>query len=370
MIRRGWLSEADRQILLPVLALMAVSIFNLYSASQQGQAGSPHVAQLASYGVGFAVLVVASLVGLPTLERYAYLYYGLLLVPLALVHVIGRKVAGAQSWIHLGPLHFQPSEPMKLALLLALARFFNRTRHDPPFDLIKLAQPFLLLGVPLLLILKEPDMGTAIVYLSVTGSIFLFAGIERRTLLTALGSAGALVGILWYWKGDPLFFLKAHQRARLATFLDPESDPLGVGYHVIQSKIAIGSGGWWGRGYLKGLQTQFSFLPEQHTDFAFSVFAEEMGFFWSVVVLFLFAWIIVRAFAIARQARDPFGCVLAAGVGLLFFWHVLINIGMITGLLPVIGVPLPFLSYGGSSAVTLMAAVGLLLNVHRSRHLF
>lgn len=360
----------DPGVMVPVLLLMIISVVNLYSAAQGGGAGTPYKGQALWFGIGLLAMGAVMLIDLRTLERQGPLLYALLLIPLVLVHFLGKKVGGATSWLDLGPANLQPSEPMKLALLLMLSRFFARTSNDPPYSVRELLRPLAYVLIPVALILEEPDMGTAIIYLGVAGSLFLFVGISRRTLVGSVAVAATAVLTVRMWKGDPLFFLKAHQKARLATFLNPESDPLGVGYHVIQSKIAIGSGGITGRGYLKGLQTQFSFLPEQHTDFAFCVLAEEFGFIGTFIVITLFSWLIYRAFTIAAQSRDSFACVLATGIGLLLFWHFFINIAMVAGLLPVIGVPLPILSYGGSSAVTFLVAIGLILNIHRSRHLF
>lgn len=370
MIRSRWKQAVDPMVLGPVLALMIVSLFNLYSASQGGLNGTPHKSQLIWFGIGALGMIVTAVVDLRTLERLAPAIFVTALVPLVAVHFLGHKAGGARSWIQLGPLTLQPSEPMKLALILMLARYFARAPEEPPYSLFDLWKPTLILLVPLALIMKEPDMGTGLLYVATVGSLYLFLGLSRRTFWGSIGVAAGAVSAVWLWKGDPLFFLKAHQKARLASFLNPESDPLGVGYHVIQSKIAIGSGGLWGRGYLKGLQTQFSFLPEQHTDFAFSVLAEELGFVASVGVVIAFAILIGRAFNVAAHARDSFSALMATGFGILVFWHFVINIAMVVGLLPVIGVPLPFLSYGGSSAVTMMAGVGLLLNVARSRHFF
>ncbi|MCB0218218.1 MAG: rod shape-determining protein RodA [Chrysiogenetes bacterium] len=370
MSRSRWKEAVDPLVLTPVLALMVISLFNLYSASQGGLNGSPHKSQIMWFTIGLIAMAAAALIDMRTLERMTPTIFVLALIPLAAVHFLGHKAGGARSWLQLGPFTLQPSEPMKIALILMLARYFGRAPEEPPYSLFDLWKPTLILLIPLGLIMKEPDMGTGLIYVATVGSLYLFLGLSRRTFWGSIGLVAVSVAAVWLWKGDPLFFLKAHQKARLATFLNPESDPLGVGYHVIQSKIAIGSGGLWGRGYLKGLQTQFSFLPEQHTDFAFSVLAEELGFVASVGVVVAFAVLVGRAFNVASHARDSFSAILATGFGILIFWHFLVNIAMVAGLLPVIGVPLPFLSYGGSSAVTMLTGVGFLLNVARGRHFF
>ena len=223
--------------------------------------------------------------------------------------------------------------------------------------------PFLLLGAPVLLIMKQPDLGTAMLVLFIGASMALFAGIRRSTLI-ALAIAGLCAG----WGG--WYLLHDYQRERIRTFLDPERDPLGSGYHIIQSKIAVGSGGFFGKGFMQGTQSQLSFLPERHTDFVFSVFAEEWGFSGNLLLLGTYLLIIFWGIYIARRASDRFGMFLALGVVAMLFWHIVVNLGMVIGLLPVVGVPLPLFSYGGTSMVTTMIGVGLLLNVSMRRFVF
>jgi rod shape determining protein RodA len=212
-------------------------------------------------------------------------------------------------------------------------------------------------------------MGTALIYLATVGSLVLFLGLSKKTLWSSIAVAAAGIGGVWLWKGDPLFFLKAHQKARLATFLNPESDPLGVGYHVIQSKIAIGSGGLFGKGWMNGTQSQLDFLPERSTDFIFAVLGEEFGFIGILVLFVLYSIIVVRGIMIAIQAQDTFTRLLAGSLSMTFFVYFIVNTGMVTGLLPVVGLPLPMISYGGTSIVTLMAGFGILMSIQTHRKL-
>jgi rod shape determining protein RodA len=223
--------------------------------------------------------------------------------------------------------------------------------------------PAIILIIPFVLIVKQPDLGTALVLIFIAASMLLFAGLQRQTLI-ALGFAGVGTAVAGW------FMLHNYQKARILTFMNPEADPLGSGYHIIQSKIAVGSGGFWGKGFMAGTQSQLSFLPERHTDFAFSVFAEEWGFSGSMVLLLGYLFLIVWGIYVARRAADRFGMFLAIGVTSMIFWHIVINLGMVIGLLPVVGVPLPLFSYGGTSMITTMIGVGLLMNVSMRRFMF
>jgi rod shape determining protein RodA len=244
--------------------------------------------------------------------------------------------------------------------MIVLARYFSKDANTRGFTLRELFRPFILTLIPFVLIVKQPDLGTAGLLVLIAGSITLFVKIERRSLIYLMVSCAAVVPMVW-------FFLKEYQQRRILTFLDPDRDPLGAGYHIIQSKIAIGSGMISGKGFLKGTQNALSFLPEEHTDFIFSVLAEEWGFIGSVVVVLLFLMLIFWGLNIAQGCREPFGTILAVGVTSMFFWQVIINIGMTMGLAPVVGVPLPFVSYGGSSVLTTAIGIGLLMNISMRR---
>jgi rod shape determining protein RodA len=270
---------------------------------------------------------------------------------------------GATRWLSIGGFGLQPSELMKIVIIIALARYLSDKATLRGFTLRELLVPGALLAVPVVMVMKQPDLGTALLILAIGGSMALFAGIRRATL-TVLGCGGLLAAVGGW------FLLHDYQRQRVYTFLNPEKDPLGAGYHIIQSKIAVGSGGLFGLGFGKGTQAQLSFLPERHTDFAFSVFAEEWGFAGCLVLLALYLLIVLWGLYIARRASDRFGMYLALGVTVMLFWHIVVNLGMVVGLLPVVGVPLPLFSYGGTSMLTTMAGVGLLLNVSMRRFMF
>jgi rod shape determining protein RodA len=298
-----------------------------------------------------------------TLATYAYPLYGLAVMLLGLVAVAGHSTGGSRRWINLGLLKLEPSELAKLALLLVIVRYL---RQEPPgdgFRLRNLIVPAIMLAVPVGLVLRQPDLGTALVLLLIGATLIFVGGLNWRTM-AIIGLAAALVApVGWH-------YLKPYQRQRLVSFLDPHSDPLGSGYHIIQSEIAIGAGGEFGKGFLQGTQARLNFLPEETTDFIFAVFAEEFGFAGSLLLLGLYAAIIARGIWVARHARDRFGALLAVGITAIVFWQVAINIGMATGLLPVVGIPLPLVSYGGSSLIAMMAAIGILISVNTRRYLF
>jgi rod shape determining protein RodA len=282
---------------------------------------------------------------------------------LVAVAMAGKTVAGSRRWLPLGPLAFQPSELTKIAIILVLATYFYRRGRGEPLRLKDLLAPGALVLLPAGLIIKQPDLGSGMLVLLVAASMVIFIGVNWRTLLTLAASFGLSTPLIWR-------LLKDYQRQRLLTFLNPETDPLGSGYHIIQSTIAVGSGQFWGKGFLQGTQSQLHFLPEQHTDFVFSVFAEEWGFLGSAVLLVLYCALILWGLQVARDCKERFGQILALGVTALLFWQVFINMCMVTGLMPVVGIPLPLFSYGGSSLVTTLLGVGLLLNIRMRRYLF
>jgi len=247
-----------------------------------------------------------------------------------------------------------------IAVIIVLARYYSRVVNPAGLSLRDLFTPFVLTMIPFFLIVKQPDLGTAMLIALIAGSMTVFIKIERRSLIYIIVSCMLTVPLVW-------FFMKGYQKKRILTFLNPDSDPLGAGYHIIQSKIAIGSGMFTGKGFLQGTQNALSFLPEQHTDFIFSVLAEEWGLAGCVVLLVIFLMLIIWGLNVAHRCRDPFGTILAVGVTAMIFWQVFINIGMAMGLMPVVGVPLPFISYGGSSIITTMICMGLLMNVSMRR---
>lgn len=348
------------------LGLAAIGVINLVSAASESQGWLPETAtrQLYWLGIGLLGLLAALVPDYRSLRRLAMPAYLIGVGLLILVLIAGPIVNGSQRWLVLGPLRLQPAELMKLSLVLLLARLLSRRENAAPVGLTELLGPALLVAAPAALVLRQPDLGTSMLLLLLAGSFLLIAPIRVATLLGLAAAGLAAAGGGW------LFYLRDYQKERVLTFLDPERDPLGSAYHAIQSQIAVGSGGFLGKGFLQGSQSQFGFLPEQQTDFVFSVLAEEWGFVGAALVLLLYLGLIVRGLMIARVSKDLFGACLAAGVTALFFWGALVNIGMVLGIFPVVGVPLPLLSYGGSSLFTCLVGTGLLMNVSMRRYVF
>jgi rod shape determining protein RodA len=349
------------------LALAAIGVVNLVSAAPGPASGLPPTAlrQLLWLGLGLLGMLTMLVPDYRSLERLALPAYACCALLLVAVLLFGPVINGSQRWLVFGSFaRVQPSELAKLAIPLVLARFLHRRLGPADLRLHELAVPVLLIALPVLLVLRQPDLGTAMVLALLGGTYLFFARVPARTLAW-LGAAGvAAASVAW------LFVLREYQKERILTFLDPERDPLGAAYHAIQSQIAVGSGGLLGKGFLRGPQSQLDFLPEQQTDFVFSVLAEEWGFLGGGLVLLLYLVMLVRGLMIARASKDGFGCYLALGVVGLLFWPCAVNVAMVVGLLPVVGIPLPFLSYGGSALVTCLLGVGLLMNISMRRYLF
>lgn len=345
-----------------VMAICALGVLNIYSTGFSAAEGQIplYLKQIQWIVLGLIFMMIIFFIDYRVIVQYAYVIYGVLIVLLVLVHIIGYAAHGSQRWLGGGFFAFQPSELMKVVIIITLAHYFDNHKSNESYKLKELLVPLLIVLVPFVLILKQPDLGTALMLIIIFVSIVFFMGVDKKSLLTALISGLILIPIGWH-------FLKDYQRERLITFLDPENDPLGAGYHIIQSMIAIGSGEIFGKGFLSGSQTQLKFLPEQQTDFVFSVFAEEWGFVGGLVLIILFMVIILWGLKIALQARDLLGTITAFGVTAFISWEVFINIGMVLGILPVVGIPLPFFSYGGSAMLSLMVAIGLLINVSARR---
>ncbi len=340
--------------------LGVLTLFSVVSADAAAGTKTLYYKQLTWFCGGLFFMVAAFLFNYKLLDRYAFAIYFFSVLLLVAVLVIGKVGGGSKRWLALGPVSVQPSEFVKLAVIIILARHYSKNAYTRGFTLRDLIFPLLLVMAPAVLIVKQPDLGTALLLFIIAGSMTLFVKIERRSLLILFTSGIIAVPMVW-------FVLKEYQKQRIMTFLNPDRDPLGAGYHIIQSKIAIGSGMFAGKGYLKGTQNALSFLPEQHTDFIFSVFAEEWGFAGSAIMVIVFLLLIIWGLNVAYGCRDPFGMIMAVGISAMIFWQVFVNIGMVMGLLPVVGVTLPFISYGGSSIVTMMIAVGLLINVSMRR---
>jgi rod shape determining protein RodA len=349
----------DGPLLVSVLAVCAAGLIVLFSAAGE----DVHIAlgQAARVGLGLVVLALVSQVPPRVMRIGAPFLYGVGVLLLIAVALFGDVAMGAQRWLDLGFVRFQPSEIMKIAVPLCCAWYLHE-RPLPP-DFTTLVTVVLIVLVPTLLIAEQPDLGTALLVASGGGLVILLAGLQVRYILGLVALLGAAIPIVW------MFLLHGYQKQRVLTFLNPQNDPLGAGYHTIQSQIAIGSGGLFGKGYMNGSQAQLEFLPERSTDFIFAVIGEEWGLVGCFVLMMLYLLVIGRGLYIATTAQDTFSRLIAGSLTLTFSVYVFVNTGMVAGLLPVVGVPLPLVSYGGTSLVTLMAGFGILMSVHSRRKL-
>jgi len=365
MFDRRLVSHFDLGLLALAVGVITAGVATIVSATYSPGAllSSSAVRQIAWALLGLAAMIGMVFFDYKQLERYAYVIYGAGLALLLLVPLAGSVGGGSRRWLVLGPVSIQPSEVMKVALVIALARLLASRVGASPMSLRTLIPVGLLVAVPSLLILAQPDLGTALLFGFVALSVLLLAGLRVRWLLLAVAVVAPMLPPIWS-------HLKPYQQRRILTFLDPQADPLGAGYHVIQSEIAIGSGGFGGKGYLEGTQNHLNFLPEQHTDFIFSVFAEEWGFVGACGLLLLYLCLVGRGLVIASRAKDNFGMLLAFGITCIVFWQVFINIGMASGILPVVGITLPMFSYGGSSLLAILMGLGAVLNVNMRRFTF
>lgn len=349
-----------------IVALTAIGIITIYSATRQpgAAAQSPfYIKQMIWFLIGIAALIIVVSFDYIWLARLSVPVYLLGMLLLAIVLVTGRIGMGAQRWLSIGPVSFQPSEFFKLAFIVMLSAHYAATQNE--LDTRSLLRSFLFLTlVPFLLLFKQPDLGTAVVVLLIFLSITLAKGLQRKLLVTLLTISIVSIPFLGgvFWSG-----LRDYQKNRLVAFINPDVDPAGIGYHINQSKIAIGSGEIIGKGFLEGTQGPFRFLPEKHTDFIFAVFAEEWGFMGSLFLLGLYFLLISRGIDTARKAKDGFGRYLALGITFMFCIYFFINIGMTLGIMPVVGVPLPFMSYGGTALLSNYLAAAILISVRTRR---
>ncbi|MGB9780089.1 rod shape-determining protein RodA [Caldanaerobacter sp.] len=360
MFDRKLLKNFDWGLLIVVLLLCIYSLVVVTSASHALQTGSYKkvVIQAIAILIGLISIVFICLFDYNIFAKFSTFIYILNLIGLMLVLVIGKVSNGAQSWISLGPVDIQPSEFSKLALVLTLANMFSDQEEIKSFK--ELIGPLVYVGIPFIAVMLQPDLGTGLVFIAIFLAIVYISGIKTKVLaqLFALGIAMLPVGYK---------LLKPYQRNRLMSFLNPELDPMGTGYHVIQSKIAVGSGMFWGKGLFHGSQTQLYYLPEAWTDFIFSVVGEELGFIGAFLLILLYAVLLYRAWRIAYNAKDKYGMLVAVGIIAMFAFHIFENIGMTIGLMPITGIPLPFMSYGGSAMVVDMMAIGLLESISMRR---
>ncbi|MDH5765842.1 MAG: rod shape-determining protein RodA [Gammaproteobacteria bacterium] len=349
----------DPLLLMGILLLSTAGLVVLYSAGDQSM--SLINKQITRLFLAFIIMLILAHVSPTALRFWSPWIYSIGIILLILVLTVGDMGKGAQRWLDLGFVRFQPSEMMKLATPMMLAWYFSDKPLPPRFKHLLVAAVLLLL--PTLLIAKQPDLGTALIIFAAGFLVVFLAGLSWRIMVFLGISGAALLPVLWHYMHD-------YQRNRVLTFLNPESDPLGTGYHIIQSKIAIGSGGIYGRGWLNGSQSHLDFLPEQSTDFIFAVFAEEFGLIGGMFLLALYIFIILRGLVIAVQAQDSYGRLLGGSISVTFFVYLFVNVGMVSGILPVVGVPLPLISYGGTSMVTLMASFGILMSINTHRRIW
>lgn len=366
--QRTIFKKIDWNLVFVILALNVIGLMNLFSATH-----GPHsldvqplfVKQLIFLATGWTLFFVITFVEYTIVSRIAYFVYFANLGAVLYVTFFGRVALGAQRWIDLGFFSYQPSETMKLAMIMVLAKALSsRSVSGAGMGIRQLALPLMLMLIPFGLVVEQPDLGTGLMIAAISGSMMIFMKI-RKAILAVVISMG-LIAIPVAWE----FVLRDYQKNRVINFLSPTNDPKGSGYNSIQSKIAVGSGRLVGKGFQKGTQSQLEFLPERHTDFIYSVLSEEHGLIGSLGTVGLFAVLFVIGLRIASTARDKFGALLAVGVLCYIFWHMFVNIGMVIGILPIVGVPLPLLSYGGSSMLTTMTGLGLVSSVAYRRYLF
>jgi len=366
MIDRRLFTNIDWMLAGLVLAICLMGILNIYSATSSYKivATPYYIKQFYWMLAGIFIALMACTLDYHILEDFSYWFYGFVIILLVAVLLFGRSSMGAKRWLDLGLVKFQPSELIKIVISITFARFFNNFQSIEGLSIKDMFFPLVILAVPALLIMKQPDLGTAVLVILIALSMTAYQGMRWSTVVSFV-----LVTIPTAWLGWS-HFLKPYQKNRILDFLDPERSRLGSGYHIIQSKIAVGSGGVFGKGFIQGTQSQLRFLPEQHTDFAFSVFAEEWGFVGCLVLILLYLSLVLWGLNIARRCNDRFGALLAVGVTAMLFWHIVINMGMVIGLFPVVGVPMPFFSYGGTSMITSMVGIGLLQNISMRRFMF
>ncbi len=344
--------------------LCALGVVTIYSANLQSESSymqGLYIRQIYWIGICLPALIVCAVIDFRFLERMAYPLYLIGIASLFAVSFSGRLIGGSKRWLSIAGFNLQPSEIMKILLIILLARIFDEMRQSGALGFKNLIKPAIFVAIPFFIVAKQPDLGTALIFVLVFGGMALFNGISRRLLTTMAIGLPIIAPLFW-------LFLKPYHKKRIIALLNPEADPMGQGYHIIQSKIAVGSGGTWGKGIFEGTQSKLNFLPAKHTDFIFSVFAEEVGFFGSILLILLFFFFIMKLVEIILYAKDKFASLIVVGIVTMLTFNFLYNLGMTIGLFPIVGIPLPFISYGGSSLLVNFIAVGLALNVSLSRY--
>ena len=365
---RTTLKRIDWSFILLILALNIVGLINLYSATHGPQSEAMNglfLNQIIWLAIGWSIFFIVTFIDYQIVTRLAYIFYFINLLALLYVTFFGHIALGAQRWINFGFFKYQPSETMKLAMIFVLARTLQfRSTEGAGQGLKQLLWPVILILLPFALVFHQPDLGTAMMLTIISCTMIVFMKLHRWIIIGAITAGIVALPIAWKYG------LRDYQKHRITNFLTPDNDPRGTGYNSIQSKIAVGSGKILGKGFRKGTQSQLEFLPERHTDFIFSVLSEEHGFLGSITTLSLFCMLFLIMIRIASTARDKFGSLLTVGVLAYVFWHMFINMGMVIGLLPIVGVPLPLLSYGGSGMLTTMLGMGLVSSVAFRRYIF
>jgi rod shape determining protein RodA len=359
------LKSVDWPLFFPLIGILTLSVLSIHSATSSDVGLSDQArSQLGFAGVCFGLALLLSRISLNTISRWSVLAYGLGVLALLAVLVVGPSISGSRRWLIFGGLRIQPSEFVKLALILVIARTMQHIQAYERVGLRRLLLPLMIMGIPAALILVEPDLGTSLIVLGIGVSLLLLCNVDKRLLI---------IGVVLAMISAPLMYqfgLKDYQKQRVMTFLDPNRDPQGSGYNALQSMIAIGSGQLMGKGYLKGTQSRLDFIPEQHTDFIFSAYAEEWGFLGVVLLLGLYVWLLSRVYVLASEGPTAFATLFCLGFCLALALQIFINVGMVSGLLPVVGTTLPFFSYGRSSLLANFVGLGICLSIKRQQRLF
>jgi len=360
--------QIDMPLLLAIVAVATMGVVNLYSATsvyveagKRAALADIYVSQVYWFVVGGLLAMLIAAIDYRHFERLAYFFYAGGIISLGSVFVLGADIRGSSRWIQIGSFNFQPSEFTKILLILVIAKYLHDDPKTEPRTLFDLAPAAGLIGLPVALVMAQPDLGTSLIYLLTAVSMLAMTKVRTRSVFTLVAVAGSVIPLAWR------FVLRDYQKNRITSFLDPEHDKTGIGWHAFQSRTAIGNGGLTGEGFMQGTQNQFGFIPDQFSDFPFAVFAEDWGLLGSTLLLATYCFICIWAVHVASQSKDRFGAAVAIGVGALFFWHTVFNVGMAVGLLPVVGITLPLFSYGGSSVVTMLMGLGLLMSVSMRR---
>lgn len=365
---RNFLNRIDIRLILLIFCLNVIGLFNLYSATHgphSNEVESLFVQQIIWLLGGWTIFFILTFMDYLWINKLVWIFYSLNVGALIYTDFKGKVVLGGQRWIDLHFFRYQPSETMKLCIILILARILlNRNSMGRGMGLRELFLPVTLIAIPFALTVKQPDLGTAMMLTLIGGTMLFFVKIRKSILAFIIVTAMIAMPVAWKYG------FKDYQKSRVLTFLSPDQDPQGRGYNSIQSRIAVGSGKFFGKGFRMGTQSQLEFLPERHTDFIYSVLSEEWGFVGSLIVLLTFAFLFKICFEIGLQARDKYGALITIGVTAYVFWHMFVNVGMVIGLLPIVGVPLPLLSYGGSGMLTTMTGMGLVSSIAYRRYLF